>query len=251
MALPATKQRFDMARVIGMTLGLICRNVVTYLLLTLATVTLPNFVLTYFVFGQLGNGTLLFLSDNNAAMVGALVVSAVGNSVLQAIITRAATEDLTGQPVQIMDAIRAAASVFVLLVGLGFLTSVAVYLGLILLFVPGVILWVRWCVATPALAAERLGILEAMRRSVDLTSSHRWAIFGLAVFFSVAWFALNAIAPMIAGALGSDYVVFAIVNSIVDTFVTLFAATGVAAIYFELRQLKDGVDVSKIASVFA
>lgn len=251
MAIPSASQRFDIARVMGMTLGLIGRNVVAFSLLTAVTVTLPSIVLNHFLFGQPFGGLLGFLSPSTAGMLIPILVSMAGNALLQGIITRAAIDDLSGHPAPLMDAIRATASAFSLLVGLGILVSAAVYLGLIFLFVPGVLLWVRWCVAVPALAVERTGLMEAMRRSAELTRTHRWAIFGLSIFFCVAWFAVNAIAPMIAGALAGDYVVYAITSALVDAVVTLFATVGVAAIYFELRQLKDGFDVTKVAAVFA
>jgi hypothetical protein len=54
-------------------------------------------------------------------------------------------------------------------VGLGILSSLGIGLGLVLLIVPGVILFARWSIALPVLLAEGTGITEALGRSWEET----------------------------------------------------------------------------------
>jgi len=60
-----------------------------------------------------------------------------------------------------------------LLIGLGYLG------GLMLCIVPGIIFFVFWLVAAPALVLERIGPIAAMRRSWHLVSGSWWRVFGI------------------------------------------------------------------------
>jgi hypothetical protein len=53
------------------------------------------------------------------------------------------------------------------LLGLNFLSGIAILFGLIVLIVPGAYLFVRWSAAAPALIAEDAGILESLSRSAE------------------------------------------------------------------------------------
>src|SRR4051794_36172026 len=57
------------------------------------------------------------------------------------------------------------------------LMGVGVALGLFLLIVPGILLAIRWAVATPVVMLEGLGARAAMRRSRELVEGHRKAVF--------------------------------------------------------------------------
>ncbi|WP_348640382.1 ATP-binding cassette domain-containing protein, partial [Mesorhizobium sp. M2D.F.Ca.ET.226.01.1.1] len=57
--------------------------------------------------------------------------------------------------------------------------AVGAGIGLVLLIVPGIILWLGWSMAVPVLIQERLGVFGSMSRSRVLTKGNRWSLFGL------------------------------------------------------------------------
>ena len=63
----------------------------------------------------------------------------------------------------------------------GFLASIAVGLGLVLLIVPGLILLTIWSVAIPAVMLEGLGVLRSFGRSQELVPGHGWSVFAVIV----------------------------------------------------------------------
>jgi len=61
---------------------------------------------------------------------------------------------------------------------LGIVTSLAIALGLVLLVIPGIVLMVRWSIATPAVIADEVGITDAIGYSWRETEGHFWPILG-------------------------------------------------------------------------
>ena len=62
---------------------------------------------------------------------------------------------------------------------LSLLTGLGVGLGLLLLCIPGLVLFVRWSLSVPALVIEGLAPRAAMRRSRELVSGRFWSVLRL------------------------------------------------------------------------
>jgi uncharacterized membrane protein len=125
---------------------------------------------------------------------------------------------------------------------------VLLILGLILLIVPGLILYTMWLVAVAACVVEQTGPWRSLRRSQELTKGHRWKIFGLflvllllSLINPVLQLALTAAAGPTAGAIG---------NAIWTAIGSAFSSVVIAVTYYELRVAKEGIDIEQIASVF-
>jgi uncharacterized membrane protein len=56
---------------------------------------------------------------------------------------------------------------------------------MVLLIVPGLILYTMWFVGFPACVVERLGPWTSLRRSRELTKGYRWKVLALALLFPV------------------------------------------------------------------
>lgn len=63
-------------------------------------------------------------------------------------------------------------------IGMGIVFTAAVVLGLILLVVPGVILFVRWSIGLPLLLTSGEGVFKCLARSWRDTDGYFWPIFG-------------------------------------------------------------------------
>jgi hypothetical protein len=128
--------------------------------------------------------------------------------------------------------------------------------GAVLLLVPGIIVALMWILASSALIVERLGVIDALKRSRALTKGHRWALLGLVVAYSlvviaVEWVIFRITAP------GMPFVraVAAPINAygVVPLFTALTAPLNcvvMTAIYMRLRQGHRG-SADLTAEVFA
>lgn len=254
MAVTETQNsRFDFGRVTSRIGALIGRNFVPFLVLSLILAGVPYFLLLLI--------PLTLGDDSGVAVPASLFATLVliaGGLVLQAAITRASIDQLSGKQISIAAALNAGVAVALPLLGFGLLFGLGVGLGLLLLIVPGVYLATMWAVSGPIIVVERLGVFKAMARSGVLTQNHRWAILGLFVLYMIfALFVQGIIALAIPGGWatmaglpgGSMLAIVALIAF--QTISSIVATVGVAAVYFELRQIKEGVDVTELANVFA
>ena len=194
-----------------------------------------------------------------------LVVSGIGWWVLylaaQAVLIRVAVAVLDGRPEPVGAYISAAARSILPLLALSILLTLAVWLGMILLFVPGIILAMMWSVAAPALVVERTGVFGSFGRSSRLTRGARWRIFGLVVLvFAIYWVAAAIVGVGNVAATGlarattvaaTPPITTTLLSAVLQTvFIALWSAIQ-TALYVELRDWKDGPAGERLADIFA
>ena len=145
---------------------------------------------------------------------------------------------------------------------LGILLGLGVMLGFVFLIVPGILLWVMWAVAAPALVEEGTGVIGAFGRSRFLTKGARWSVFGVGVVIVVLYWIFSAIsgAVMIAvyGTQGLLAAMqqgipfwFLIGSAVISTLLTAVVATIQTSLYIELRDWKDGPATEALTEIFA
>jgi uncharacterized membrane protein len=133
---------------------------------------------------------------------------------------------------------------------------------MILLIVPGIMLYIRWSVAAPALVEERIGVFDALGRSSDLTDGARWKIFGLELVALVGyWMFSGAVAAILfsmyggmegmraTAATGFPLTYYAI-SAVSSTITSAVWGVIQTALYVELRNWKDGPPTDALAEVF-
>ncbi len=254
----AAVQHFDIGRVMSQTGNLISRNFVPFGVLALLLSGIP-YVLALQIQPALidpGNPTGTFFS----VFLVTLFLTVVPAFVLQGALTRASIDDLGGRGVSIPSALQAGLAYILPLLGLAIVVGLGIMVGLVLLIVPGVILAICWSVSSPVVVVEKAGVFQAMQRSLALTKNHRWAIFGIMVIYAIVVWVISIVVlllvqgtlmPAPAQAMQPPSIIASIVFAILQTFVALLSTVGIAAIYFELRRVKEGVDVTQLAEVFA
>lgn len=124
------------------------------------------------------------------------------------------------------------------LIGVGILAGIAIGIGFLLLFVPGLILLTIWAVIAPVIVVERSGVIDAFGRSRELVRGNGWQVFG--VIFVV--FLITGVVSAILGAIGvgiSDSVGMRILFSLIASTITApITALAAATIYFRLLAIK-------------
>jgi hypothetical protein len=280
MTTVAAPAGFSMGRVISRLFGVLGRNLGLFLLLSVLLVGLPTGVFGYI---QLSVMTPLMTPGappgDPAALMNTLfsplriaigaaawLASIIGNAVLQGAVIHATVSDLSGRRPTFGECLGTGFRFFLPLVVIGIIFGVCFVLGLFIFIVPGVLLALAWCVAAPAEVMERAGVFGSFERSAQLTRNHRGAILGLAIALLIAQWVVQS---LISGVLGIGIGVGAAAtpgaadNSFQNLFVyqtitslalaTLFASVGqagVASVYYELRQAKEGVGAEQLAAVF-
>jgi hypothetical protein len=167
----------------------------------------------------------------------ARVVSGLANLVVTAALTYGVLQSLRGESVPLGRLLGSGFSKMgsVLLVSIGF--GVIVFLGFLLLVVPGVMALCALYVAVPAVVVEDVGPGEALGRSRALTKGSRWGILAIALVVGVVTFAVaGAAGALIAyGASALPHPVPALLSSAIVSLLTPLGACAAAVAYHDLR----------------
>ncbi len=131
----------------------------------------------------------------------------------------------------------------------GFMTAV----GYMLCIIPGIMLACSYWLAVPAAVVEGRGVGSALERSKALTEGLRNRIFTILVAIGILQVVSGMIIGAIEGGASSNWtrVIFFIGLRL---FVTLlfgtWGAVAVAVGYYEVRRVKEGIDIERLAAVF-
>tara|TARA_R110000772_G_scaffold56211_13_gene128042 strand:- start:4444 stop:5184 length:741 start_codon:yes stop_codon:yes gene_type:complete len=243
-----TSGKIDIGRVLNNTFGVISRNPVVFLGLSLLIVGLPNAIMQYI---QGSSATIEGAFASPAIVITGLIgffVFLFLSVVLQATLIVATLNDLGNKEINLVACLKQAIGKFLPLLGLGLLFGLGIGLGFLLLIVPGVILYLMWIVAAPVMMAENRGIIDSLKRSAELTSGSKGMIFLLMIIFVV----VAAILGGIGGGLSAFSVTASVIMAtVVNTINGALQGAGIASIYVDLRTAKEGTDSSILADVFA
>lgn len=253
----------DLGRVVARTFAIMKANAAVLAVLGLVLQLLPWLLLTVSGQGfQMSMTQEVVSSDGSrpvppnpfalAPWLGVTsLVSLVLNCVFAGAVTHVALADGQAGRSPLGAALKTGVRTCLPLLGMAILAWLGISFGLMLLFVPGLMLMTMWAVAAPARVAEPIGVFAAFGRSRALTKGHRWTIFalllaglvvfallvGLSVNLSLSGAAGNALAQ-VPGAIGSMVVQVAI-------------GVALAALYAELRAAREGARPEELAAVFA
>lgn len=168
------------------------------------------------------------------------------NAICQALLVFGAFQDLRGRPVRAMESVSYGLKRFGPVLLTSACVAIAEILGVVLLIIPGMILGVLLSVSLPACVVEKLGPFASMKRSYELANGYGWPIFGVLFLIGLA----DAVINGILSAMHSQSIVIVFVQFAIRIAITAYTAVVAAIIYHDLRVLKEGTDIEKIASVF-
>ena len=290
-AIAEPRARLDLGRVIGRTFGAIGANFVAFFTLAVLLAALPTFLI------GLGVGYLAPIVYSGASTVtigllassisfGATMLGMIPTYVLLGALTQGCIVYYNGSKASFGECLAIGFRFLLPLLGVGLLTLLGVFLSVLPIvviniflfaligaggigvllstiafvgaFVPAIVFLIRWSVAAPSLVVERTGVTGAFRRSRDLTSNNRWAIFFLGLIWvvitlGIQWTINLVRGPILFGIGGSPGVGlwllfgFTILYSALNA---LILAAGQAALYYELRTSKEGATSEELAKIF-
>jgi uncharacterized membrane protein len=137
--------------------------------------------------------------------------------------------------------------------GYNLLSNLAIGFGLLLLIVPGLILYTRWAVGLPALLREDLSVSEAMGRSSSLTEGNRWRILGLGLLIWVPFLLVMMMAGGLSAAFAGEQILdtlpFNMLTNLAAGCATLFASVCWTEAYLSLSGEEESSN--NLAEIFA
>jgi hypothetical protein len=240
--------KIDIGRVLNNMVGVIRRHPAIYLGLSFLIIGIPNALLQTaqgnFSTGEDGFNVSASYSSEGLGFFLLMLLSIL----LQATLIVATLNDLGGKPLSLGDCVSRALKKLLPLIGLGIVMGIGIGFGLLLLIIPGVILYLMWIVATPVMMAEDRGIIDSLKRSAELTSGSKGLIFVLLLIFVV----LATVFGLLVAFVGSLSTIFLVLVTLaINTINGALQAAGVASIYVDLRTAKEGTDSSALAEIFA
>jgi hypothetical protein len=126
------------------------------------------------------------------------------------------------------------------LLAVSILTGIGVAVGFLLLIVPGILLAIRWAVATPIVMLEGLGARDAMRRSQELVHGHRRDVFrvlaNIWVRTGLAWLAFTFLIGAFASGTSHPALTIWFGGVLAGAFVTPYAAHALNVVYYRLTE---------------
>jgi hypothetical protein len=262
-SLPETGETMSVGRVFSRGFGVIVDNPLTVFGIAFLLGALPSVAVSVLqrqvVSGRMDN----FQAIGSATVViGSVFVSLILQALVQGSLVRAALAYARGERATLGECVGSAFAVVLPLIGLAILMVIGIWLGMVLLIVPGVMLFVMWSVASPALVAERTGVFGAFGRSRYLTRGARWKVFGIEVILIVIYYVfIGAFAATTVTATGTSFATSVTTNGLslgwlVATIISSTVANTVwstvqTSLYVELRNWKEGLPEQSLAEIFA
>jgi hypothetical protein len=192
-----------------------------------------------------------------AVMLLYWIVSVIIAVVTQAVLTRATVAESEGYKASFRECLGAALPILLPAILLAIVIGIGVTIGFVLLIVPGVIMYLIWSVATPALVEERRGVVGSLSRSRFLTKGSRWRILGILLVLLVIYWLFYAVVGLLgvisgAGSAGDELSAVTIVSTtVVGLLMNMLWGVVQASLYVELRNAKDGPATHRLEEVFA
>jgi len=243
--------RLSISNVVTNTLGVISRNPFIFIGLSLIIVGVPQLLIGIAAAqpGAPAGAFALLQRPGMAAGAGfSYLVLVLVSVVLQGALIVATANDLSGRPVDFGGCAEQALKKLLPLIGMAIVIGFGVMIGLLLLIIPGIILYLMWMIAVPVMVVEDRGVFESLSRSAELTKGSRLWLFLLIIVFLV-FSVIIAIPFGLLSVLGSTLT--PVVNALVSALNAAIGAAGIASVYIDLRVGKEGSDTASLAEVFA
>lgn len=136
---------------------------------------------------------------------------------------------------------------------LTFVAGLLMAIGLIALVVPGLWIYAVLSMIAPAVVIERVGF-GGFSRSIALTKGYRWPILGTIIIIGICTillsFATLFVAGLLGGLAGGGLALIVLLTAVVTAIGYGLGGISLSLIYARLREIKEGVSVEQIVSVF-
>lgn len=132
------------------------------------------------------------------------------------------------------------------LIATNLLQILAIFIGLILLIIPGII-FTLWLIFVPIIVIlEHIWGRDALKRSKNLGKGFYMRTLGLFIVFIIIFFVIGAIVGGIMGVMNLDQEIFDIVILIMQTLLQPLVLIMIILSYYDLRVRKEAYDAAAL-----
>ena len=166
-------KNFEVGAVLSSTFSVYFSNIVAFFAIGLMF-NLPVIVVNYLS----STGAFLDVVDPSLYIAIPLVVgllTLIFGNVVTGAISFGVFQFLRGKKPSIGACIAKGFSVLLPVIGVAILVGLMVFFGSLACLIPGIILYVMFCTAVPVTVVERPGVINSLKRSLDLSSGNRMA----------------------------------------------------------------------------
>jgi hypothetical protein len=250
------ENRFTIGAVLGTGFKIWFKNLPAFLLITLV-VYIPLIIWGL----QIAHGEMSYARLHQFDQYSGLAVMLL-NIFAAAAITYGVVMELQGQHAGIGACFATGLARFFPVLGVALLSGICIGLGLLLLVVPGIIVFCMLYVSTPAAVLERPGITGALGRSKELTQGHKLEIFGLLFLVGLINVGLSYLAQEIfvkGGSVDSTLTELDVAGMVrrviyvqlaLNVIIGSLGAVMQAVAYYYLRNEKEGTSANELARIF-
>ena len=157
---------------------------------------------------------------------------------------------LRGEEVRFDDCWRGLGRLWLRILGVSILAGLATVIGFMLCVIPGLIVQAGLFVSIPALVIEDVGVADALDRSWKLTDGHRARIFFIALGLWLLSVVVGGIVLLVVAQLGLPSTAGELLSQVLQSFLTTLQAVVAGVVYFDLRELREGLTLDDLAAVF-
>lgn len=249
-----TKVPLGVGSIVGESFSILFRNFLVVMILgfvpTLAGLWISEALLGL-GFNAMLDGTGASTATGWIGYGAAVLVQIVIYGIMTALMVQMAYDAKLGRSVTLGryfgPALRAAVPVAVLSLIAGILTVLAA----MALIVPGLWVYAVFSLMAPAVVIERAGF-RGLGRSAALTKEYRWPVLGALILIGICTGVLNYVSEFAYGygtlAMGS--LISMVIYSALAAVAVGLSGIAIALIYARLREIKEGVSVDELVSVF-
>ena len=245
----------DVGDVIGRSFRIWLRNLVPFTVI-MAIVMVPDLVWCTVLVGRIGSGWFA-PEELNWYLGGSVALSLVLQPVAAGAIVFGVFRQLRGEPAGMGRCLAAGFGKLLPVMGVAVVSALIVLGGLVLLIVPGIIFSLALFVAVPAAVVQKMGVMQSIRYSFDLTKGYRGKIFGVLFVINLIERAITfvmekALLSLDASpaTLVANLRIYLVAMAAVGLVFGAISAVASGLVYYNLRVEKEGVDQDALASVF-
>ena len=144
-----------------------------------------------------------------------------------------------------MDAYKQSTSYFLRYLGMSIVMMVLLFVGFLLLIIPGIILAVWLSFSAFVLVLENGGMIGSLKQSREYVRGHWWGVLGRLLAMGILLVVVSMVFSMIASIVPS----YVVSNALVAALAMLLAPFSVAYMYLMYQDLKGGAPAPQVAPV--
>ncbi|KAA9155034.1 hypothetical protein FPZ12_030705 [Amycolatopsis acidicola] len=185
----------------------------------------------------------------------ALVISVLARTFLSGFMTVVVGKAVLGRPVTFGEAWAELRPRLLALFGVTVLFTIMVAVGAAIFLIPGVLLYVLFSLAAPALVLEQSTLGESLRRSRALVWGNWWRVFGILLLTVIAQLIIGSVIQIpfnlqgsltgadVAGESMGAQLLSALGSVVAQTVIAPFVAGATALLYIDQRMRREGMDI--------